>query len=112
MTAYTKTSARTHSGVSTLAGIGRGVRNAIAVAFTVIRNRAAVKSLGDLDDYMLADIGLTRADLREAASAPIHHDPTLALAMKVHAGAASEPACRVRGRRGDGAAPDSLWRPT
>ncbi len=112
MTAYSKTSARTSSGVLILSGFGRSLKNAIAVAFTVIRNRAAVKSLGDLDDYMLADIGLTRADLREAASVPIHHDPSLALAIKVHAGPDREQTPRGRGRRGDGAAPDSLWRPT
>ncbi len=110
MTVYTKSSARTLSGFSILAAFVRGVQNATAVALTVIRNRAAVKSLGDLDDYLLADIGLTRADLREAASVPLHLDPTLSLAIKVHAGPQAERQMRPRGRRGDGVAPGSLWR--
>lgn len=108
MITCTETTARPRSGFPILTAIARGLRNAMAVTVTVIRNRAAVKSLEHLDDYMLADIGLTRADLR-AAAAP-HTDPALSLAVKIHASTARDIQPRARGRRGDGAAPDVLWR--
>jgi len=84
MTAFQKTSARTVSGSPLTAAVWRGLSNAVAFAVTVIRNRAAVRSLGDLDDYLLADIGLTRADLREAIAVPLTDDPSRLLAARVH----------------------------
>ncbi|BBE72330.1 DUF1127 domain-containing protein [Oharaeibacter diazotrophicus] len=84
MTAFSKTSARTHSGFPLTAAVWRGLSNAVALAVTVIRNRAAVRSLGDLDDYLLADIGLTRADLREATAVPLTDDPSRLLAARVN----------------------------
>lgn len=57
-----------------------------------IRNRRAAANLATLDDRMLADIGLTRSDLRDAYSEPIWQDPT-----DVLAGRAAER--RVRRRR-------------
>jgi hypothetical protein len=38
--------------------------------------------LAALDDRMLADIGLTRCDLRDAYSEPLWHDPTDVLARR------------------------------
>lgn len=63
---------------------------------TVVRNRRHMKDLRDLDDLLLADIGLTREDVERASRAPLFSDPTLLLAGKTEA----EPA-RPRGRRGD-----------
>jgi uncharacterized protein YjiS (DUF1127 family) len=40
------------------------------------RNRNEAAALAAFDDRMLADIGLTRSDLRDAMSAPLWHDPT------------------------------------
>ena len=45
-----------------------------------LKNRRAASSLAGLDDHMLADIGLTRSDLRDAYSEPLWHDPTDVLA--------------------------------
>jgi uncharacterized protein YjiS (DUF1127 family) len=45
-----------------------------------LKNRSAASSLANLDDHMLADIGLTRSDLRDAYSEPLWHDPTDVLA--------------------------------
>ena len=40
------------------------------------RNRADDAVLARVDDRMLADIGLTRCDVRDAFSEPIWRDPT------------------------------------
>lgn len=57
-----------------------------------LKHRRELKRLADLDDHMLADIGLNRSDLRDAASAPFWHDPTSILEQRAKArmaGAAS-----------------------
>ncbi len=43
------------------------------------RNRRDAKVLAGLDRHMLADIGITRADLRDAFSEPFWEDPTALL---------------------------------
>ncbi len=59
------------AGARLLAGVGRA-----------FRNRRAAAGLARLDDHMLADIGLTRSDLRDAYSEPLWHDPTDLLASR------------------------------
>ena len=49
-----------------------------ALAQTV-KNRRDAAILTGLDDRMLADIGLTRGDLRDAYSEPVWRDPTAIL---------------------------------
>jgi uncharacterized protein YjiS (DUF1127 family) len=110
MTTTLKTTARTFPGFATLLGVARVAFRTAEAGWAVIRNRRRVRQLGELDDYLLADMGLTRADLREAYSVPIHHDPSLRLAVLVHEHRVSATECRPRGRRGDAAAPPSLWR--
>ena len=39
------------------------------------RRRKQIATLVDFDDHMLADIGLTRGDVREALELPFSHDP-------------------------------------
>jgi uncharacterized protein YjiS (DUF1127 family) len=43
------------------------------------RHRRAARELAGLDRRMLADIGITRADLRDAFSEPFWDDPTVLL---------------------------------
>ena len=43
------------------------------------RNRRVAQQLAALDRHMLADIGITRADVRDAFSEPFWEDPTALL---------------------------------
>jgi uncharacterized protein YjiS (DUF1127 family) len=49
---------------------------------SLMRHRRDAMRLARLDDHMLADIGLTRSDLRDAYSEPLWHDPTDVLARR------------------------------
>lgn len=49
----------------------------------VLRNRTAALRLSELDDRMLADIGLSRADLRDAFAELPWRDPSLLLMRRV-----------------------------
>jgi uncharacterized protein YjiS (DUF1127 family) len=73
------------------AGVVRGV----ASLSRAIKNRRAATALAGLDDHMLADIGLTRSDLRDAYSEPLWQDPTDVLVGR---------AAERRHRRGPGPA--------
>jgi uncharacterized protein YjiS (DUF1127 family) len=77
---------------SAVAALVTGLR-AIARA---LKNRRDAAMLAGMDDRMLADIGLTRSDLRDAYAEPLWRDPTDRLADRV-----SERR-RYRPRRGDG----------
>lgn len=65
------------------ATVGRAVA-AFATAFAhqvkavlrVIRNRRQANALAGLDQRMLKDIGISRADLNDAFSSPFWEDPT------------------------------------
>jgi len=52
----------------------------VAAAF---RRRHDLAALASLDERMLADIGLTRSDLRAAFSEPLWRDPTAILVNRV-----------------------------
>lgn len=41
-----------------------------------MKHRREIAALADQDDYLLADIGLTRDDLRRAIAQPFWRDPT------------------------------------
>jgi uncharacterized protein YjiS (DUF1127 family) len=50
----------------------------------MVKNRRDATMLAGLDDRMLADIGLTRGDLRDAYSEPVWSDPTAILVSRAH----------------------------
>jgi uncharacterized protein YjiS (DUF1127 family) len=47
-----------------------------------IRGRRELSSLADLNDHILADIGLRRSDLHDAYSEPLWRDPTTVLSRR------------------------------
>lgn len=69
--------------------LGAAASGGLAGAFAILvrfaralHRRALLNQLGDFDDRMLKDIGLTRADLRDAASGPVWQDPTSVLVVR------------------------------
>lgn len=51
-----------------------------------IKHRRELAHLAEFDDRMLADIGLTRSDLRDAYFEPLWRDPTNLLAHRAGRG--------------------------
>ena len=84
MTAITETSkavaAPVAQGLITLAGI---VVRRLQQFARAAKHRHDAALLAGLDDRMLADIGLTRGDLRDAFSQPLWQDPTAVLVDRV-----------------------------
>ena len=80
-----------HTSKTAAAPVAQGL---IALAGVVVRRlrefmRAAkhrhdAAMLAGLDDRMLADIGLTRGDVRDAFSEPVWRDPTDLLVSRAH----------------------------
>ncbi|WP_246251613.1 DUF1127 domain-containing protein [Ancylobacter pratisalsi] len=50
--------------------------------FKAFGRRRLIAELGEFDDHMLRDIGLTRSDLRDASSGPVWQDPTSVLVVR------------------------------
>jgi uncharacterized protein YjiS (DUF1127 family) len=70
--------------LSALAGrIGHGIGQALKEIADRVKNRRDIFRLADLDDRMLADIGLNRSDLRDAYAGPLWRDPSELLARRV-----------------------------
>ena len=66
--------------VSTFTTLVRAVAERTGLVAKIMVNRWMAKQLCDFTDHELADIGLSRADVREAFDAPLHADPSLRLA--------------------------------
>ena len=62
--------------------LGGRVTRRLKQIVTVLKNRRDAFRLAHLDDRMLADIGLTRSDLRDAFAEPPWHDPTAILTQR------------------------------
>jgi uncharacterized protein YjiS (DUF1127 family) len=67
------------SRITTRPAVATRVVTSIAAFFRAWKNRRAFYCLGDLSDAELADIGLTRGDLRVATDVPFGGDPTVKL---------------------------------
>jgi uncharacterized protein YjiS (DUF1127 family) len=66
-----------------LSGLAGGVRRAVKEIAHKLKNRRDASRLAELDDRMLADIGLSRSDLRDAFALPRWRDPGGLLARRV-----------------------------
>jgi uncharacterized protein YjiS (DUF1127 family) len=67
--------------VNSVAGsIGNGLRSLLQT----IKNRRDATILARMDEHMLADIGLTQGDVRDAFSEPVWRDPTALLVSRAH----------------------------
>src|SRR5437868_11317057 len=53
-------------------------------ALQMLKNRRDAVILAGMDEHMLADIGLTRGDVRDAFSEPVWRDPTAILVSRAH----------------------------
>ena len=69
--------ARVHRAAVVGEFIGGGIANLWAYVRSSLRRRAAVAELSSLDDRMLADIGLTRSEIRAAVSSAAGFGPDL-----------------------------------
>src|SRR5437763_10282830 len=67
--------------VNSVAGsLGNGLRSLLQT----IKNRHDATILAGMDEHMLADIGLTQGDVRDAFSEPVWRDPTAILVSRAH----------------------------
>ncbi|MCM5559123.1 DUF1127 domain-containing protein [Pleomorphomonas sp. JP5] len=66
--------------VTTFTTLVRAAAERTASVAKIMVNRWMAKQLCDFTDHELADIGLTRYDLRVALDGPLHADPSLRLA--------------------------------
>jgi uncharacterized protein YjiS (DUF1127 family) len=74
-------------GFATMARVFAGMSASVARWSLAIararRHRREARALAGLDRHMLADMGITRADLRDAFSGPFWEDPTALLRERV-----------------------------
>lgn len=70
--------------LSGLSAAARALRCGLSRLIQNYKNRREAEALADFDDRMLADIGLTRGDLRDAYAQPFWRDPTELLALRVN----------------------------
>ena len=83
MSIYSDTQTPSHfaSLVNAVAGIVVARTRQVA---GMLKNRRDAMTLAGLDDRMLADIGLTRGDVRDAFSEPVWSDPTAILVSRAN----------------------------
>ena len=61
------------------AGVLEAILRDVSSALRSWARRRQLKQLTDLDDHLLADIGVTREDVRWALDLPFPHDPGIEL---------------------------------
>lgn len=83
MSIYADTQTPSHFAAAVNAVYGFAVARTRWVLQT-LKHRRDAASLAGLDDRMLADIGLTRGDVRDAFSEPVWRDPTAILVSRAH----------------------------
>jgi uncharacterized protein YjiS (DUF1127 family) len=76
-------------------GVVLGIARRLRRIGQVLKNRRDARLLAEFDSRMLADIGLTRSDLRDAFSEPLWRDPTAILVSRAKERRDSRPKGRV-----------------
>lgn len=93
---WSATTIMTLSGASILGQFAR-VLNALVKA---LKDRREVMNLAEFDDRMLADIGLTRDDVRSALEEPMNRSPSWVLVrrsdQRIRSDHAADPARKAR----------------
>jgi uncharacterized protein YjiS (DUF1127 family) len=79
-----------------IAAIARLVSLCVKQFYKAFKHRRVIAVLTDRDDRMLADIGLTRSDLREGICQPLWRDPTAVLARRAGPTRVNDTASEVR----------------
>ena len=74
--------ARTDTALFAGAAFFRNATLRISNVLRAFKHRREATALSDLDDRMLADVGITRGDLRAAMIQPLWNDPTSVLACR------------------------------
>jgi uncharacterized protein YjiS (DUF1127 family) len=82
MTTTAMTQTTTRSRGADLSRLPARVIGLIGRLYRAYHHRSAIAVLGDVSDHMLADIGLTRADLRDAFAEPAWRDPTCLMSAR------------------------------
>lgn len=70
------------SAMATLARAKSIAHTGAQVIARVLEHRRVMSDLAALDDHMLKDMGITRADVRDAVSEPFGADPTRLLVLR------------------------------
>ena len=83
MTAITEISRTVAPAAPGIAAVLGAVVRRLRQLARAAKHRRDAAILAGLDDRMLADIGLTRGDLRDAFARPLWHDPTAVLVSRV-----------------------------
>jgi uncharacterized protein YjiS (DUF1127 family) len=82
MTTLTMTQPTAAGVFARIAGVAGTVGLRLVNFVRAYLNRRDMQVLAGFDDRMLADIGLTRGDLRDAVSEPLWRDPSHVLVMR------------------------------
>jgi uncharacterized protein YjiS (DUF1127 family) len=83
MTTFTVSRTTSPSFAGTVGAIAQSAALRVWTILRALKNRHDATMLAGFDDRMLADIGLTRSDVRDAYSVPLWRDPTVLLRNRV-----------------------------
>jgi uncharacterized protein YjiS (DUF1127 family) len=98
--------------------LSAALRSLVLWPFRVAQARATLRQLAALDARLLADIGLTPADLNDATAMPLASEPGAFLAARVNEKRLSQPALGGKPAGREDRRPDRLalagtgWRPS
>jgi uncharacterized protein YjiS (DUF1127 family) len=108
MSTITMTPPTAANTLARIAGLAGTVALRIVNIVRAYLNRRDMQVLAGFDERMLADIGLTRSDVRDAVAEPLWRDPTSVLVSRAKERQLSRPRGRGPGRSGFVATPSLI----